>query len=71
MKDKDTANMTTSSTDGKTAFGEVHVHVNPWPAPNSAVAIEQGADDAPGKARSDDSQRPSESDKGGSRKSYH
>eukprot|EP00959_Pyramimonas_sp_CCMP1952_P449714 9416538-Pyramimonas_sp.AAC.1 len=64
-------NIKTTTTDGKGAPGELQAHVHPWPTPNSAVAIEEGADEAPGNAGSADSQRLSESDMGGSRKSYH
>eukprot|EP00959_Pyramimonas_sp_CCMP1952_P377938 7916789-Pyramimonas_sp.AAC.1 len=64
------AKTSTTSTDGEAASGEVQAHVHHLPTPDSAVSIGEGADGAPGKTGSADSQRRSEDDMDGSRKSY-
>eukprot|EP00959_Pyramimonas_sp_CCMP1952_P150348 3146214-Pyramimonas_sp.AAC.1 len=66
------AKITTTSTGGKAESGEAHVHAQPLLARlNSAVATKARTDDAPSKARSANSPRPSESGNDGSRESYH
>eukprot|EP00959_Pyramimonas_sp_CCMP1952_P037012 774484-Pyramimonas_sp.AAC.2 len=68
---RDMAKVATTSPNGKAESGEAHAHAHPLPAPNSAVATKERANNAPGKARSASSPRPSESEKDHSRKSYH
>eukprot|EP00959_Pyramimonas_sp_CCMP1952_P381947 8003818-Pyramimonas_sp.AAC.1 len=60
----------TTTTNGEATSQEAQVHEHSLPLPDAAAAIREPAGEAPGKAGSADSQRPSGNDMGGSRKSY-